>query len=715
MKEKTIEKIPYLTLPENNKKAKYVGITAFKNIAHEQHLFLEVYQNGKNREVPVARIVLTKKDFGTYFPATGKWSQGNIFPDGYWYGSGYGLAWEKDTTGEYNPERTKKENDLYDEKDLNRIKKICKDIKWGNAEWWDYIARYQNDIVADKRIRASSRRYERRQQALKDRQNHTPKLPEKVILDRADRLYFSEKHFLYYKKRGSWADIACSKCGGVSHGRWKSGISYESQFQKQIEEPREGLIGKCPLCGARGEYKCQGKVKGVHEKKIHIFLGQKYKESGMVMRYVEVSKEWVLEQICEEKGIEMSGAYEKLSGVEIARAYFEAGKQVQVDYHKHNNYIRRDYWDDCDLNGLAHIEIRDGYVMQKTYENMSGTMFQYSALKEYADRKTSLNPIEYLERYQQTPQIEMLVKMGIDGVVEKLLKCRYGIVANENGKSLNTFLGIRKQRVRQLKESRGDLDLLKAMQMEYRMGAAWTDEQFEHIAELHLERGQIESVTEYMSLQQLLNRIEKYAGCEYGTGCSSAEHRLRSTATTYVDYLNMRRALGYDLTNMIYQYPRNLKTAHDHMVMESNEKEMDKRLIEVKNKFTGIRKQYRKLRKKYYYEDEEYIIRPARSAEEIVMEGRLLHHCVGGDTYLSRHDTGTSYILMLRLKEDADNPYITIEIDASNDRIRQWYGAYDKKPDKEHMQEWIDQYVYKLQNNLLAADQPAVQEVMIPA
>lgn len=72
MKEKTIEKIPYLTLPENNKKAKYVGITAFKNIAHEQHLFLEVYQNGKNREVPVARIVLTKKDFGTYFPATGK-------------------------------------------------------------------------------------------------------------------------------------------------------------------------------------------------------------------------------------------------------------------------------------------------------------------------------------------------------------------------------------------------------------------------------------------------------------------------------------------------------------------------------------------------------------------------------------------------------------------------------------------------------------------
>lgn len=40
MKKKAIEKIPYLTLPETNKnrKVKYIAVTAFKNIAHEQHL-----------------------------------------------------------------------------------------------------------------------------------------------------------------------------------------------------------------------------------------------------------------------------------------------------------------------------------------------------------------------------------------------------------------------------------------------------------------------------------------------------------------------------------------------------------------------------------------------------------------------------------------------------------------------------------------------------
>ena len=111
-------------------------------------------------------------------------------------------------------------------------------------------------------------------------------------------------------------------------------------------------------------------MKGVHEKKIHLFLGQKYKELGMVMRYVEVSKEWVLEQICEKKGTEMSGAYEKISGVEIARAYFEPGKKVQIDYHKHNSYTGRDYWDDCNLSGIANIEIKEGHVMGETSESL---------------------------------------------------------------------------------------------------------------------------------------------------------------------------------------------------------------------------------------------------------------------------------------------------------------------------------------------------------
>ena len=697
MKKKAIEKIPYFGLKKTSRKkdVKYIGVTAVKIVGHEKHLFLEVYRNKKeSKEMPLVRIVLTKKDFGTYWPEKKEWTRQKIKPD-----SCYGrVIW-----GEQRPtwEQEEKENILQSTEDLERIKKFCKATVYDEGRWWEYIYDHEDDIVTTARRNREHKAYMRRQEALADRMAHTRELPEKEILDRADRLYFHNQHYLYYKKHGCWAHIACSKCGGVTDARWKSGISYESQFQKWTEEPREGHYGTCPMCGARGEYKCQGKVKGTCDKYIHLFLGQKYKENGMVMRYVEVGKKWTLGFISGDKGPEMYNASEELSGVEIARAYFEPGKKVQIDYHKHDPYMGKDFWDDCNLYGMANIPIGAGLIMSETYEEMKGTIFQYSALQEYAKNVREVNPIDYLERYSQTPQIEVLVKMGLTDVVEKLVKCYYGIVDDENARRPDQFLGIRKERVKQLIRKKGDTHLLRAMQMEKRQGQNWTDEQVEHLEETYLSGTQVEMATRYMTLQKLLNRIEKYSGCEYGTECSSASARIRHTATTYADYLSMRINLGYDLNNTVYQQPQDLEAEHNKMVMETNKEEMDKHLKEVEEHYPEIRHVYRGLRNKYLYEDDKYIIRPARSAEEIVMEGRLLHHCVGGNTYLAKHNTGKTYILMLRFKEEPDVPYITVEIDAKNPRILQWYGDKDRKPDEKNMQSWLNTWLMKLKTGTL--------------
>ena len=717
MKKKAIEKIPYLTLPSvvQKKGARYVTITAFKNIEHERHLFVEVYRNTKStKEIPVIRIVMTKKDFGNYFPEKNEWTRQKIETDHYYDSTR--LLWhtQPEDGSRYYSEAVKKDI-LFTEKDIERIETMCRKKAWNRERWWENIYYHENDIVTSARRKTEERKWERRQQALEDRIKNTPELPKVRILDIADRIYFSEKHYLYYKKHGSYADITCSKCGGVSSGRWKAGMSYESQFEKRIDEPVERLTGNCPLCGARGEYKCQGKVRSEHSQKIHLFLGQKYKETGMVMRYIEVGKQWVLELTSGEKGPEMHGAYEKISGIEIARAYFEPDKKVQTDYHKHNPYSGEDYWDDCNLYGMANIAINETPVLSETYENMAGTMFQYCAMREYAQNVSRYNPIDYLERYQETPQIEMLVKMNLIGVAKSLVACRYGIVENVHATRPDQFLGIRKERVRQLIERKGDTDLLKTMAIEKRMDANWTAEQLEHITEAKLSGVQIQEATHSMSIQQLLNRIEKYAGCSYGGSCTNSENRIRAVTGLYCDYLHMRNALGYDLNNTVYQQPRDLEQAHNAMVQEANKKEADKRLAEVEIRFMEISKQYRKLRNRYYYEDETYLIRPARSAKEIVSEGRILHHCVGGDNYLGKHNRGETYILMLRFKKTQEAPYITVEIDAESNRILQWYGAHDRKPDEKNMKKWLDNYVEKLKNGTLAAVQESEQQVLLPA
>ncbi len=699
MRKKEIERIPYLGLKKISRKkdVKYIGVTAVKNVGNKKHLFLEVYKNKKeSKMVPVVRIILTKKEFWNYFPETEQWTRQKVEKDG---GYGNWIWGEKADTWE----QMEKENVLQSTEDLEKIKKFCK-IKipvYYETRWWQYIYKHEDDLATAARIDREHRKFVCRQEALKDRMAHTAKLPEKRILEYADRIYFQKEHHLYYKKYGSWTKIACSKCGGVTDARWRDGISYESQFQKHTEEPREGKSGKCPMCGAVGTYKCQGKIKGEYSKKIHLFLGQRYKEDGAVLRYVEIEKAWTLGFIEGNDGPEMYNAAEEISGVEVARAYFEPGKKVQIDYHKHDLYRNEDFWDDCNLYGLANIDIKAATIMPETYEELKNTIFRYSGLKEYDEQAQEVNPIRYLQNYQKTPQIEILAKLGLSEIVKGINEGRTGIIVDASAKRLDALLGIRRERTKKLIEEKGDARLLRVLQIEKSLDQHWTEEQVNHLRETGLDIAHIAFVLNYMTIQKLLNRIEKYAGCAYETNCGRAVANIRNTAIIYIDYLMMRERRGYDLHNTVYQQPRDLSAAHRQMVTETNREEVKKRLEETEERYENIKKRYRSLRKEYCYEDATYLIRPARSAEEIVMEGRILHHCVGGDNYLSKHNEGKSYILMMRYQKEPETPYITIEINPEQKRIVQWYGERDTKPDKEKIQSWLDNYLEKLKSGTL--------------
>ncbi len=715
MKKKAIEKIPYIGIQRVSRKkdAKYIAATMVKIVGHEKHLITEVYRNKKkDLAVPLVRIVLTKKDFGTFFVESGEWSRGMISGRGY---TNVYPVWDRGGRI-YDAE---KENVLRSKEDLQRIKSFpgIEEKPWRDLTWYEMINDRMNTITTKERRDRENRRYERRKQELKEREENTPEIDEQKILDYADRVIFLEKHYLYYKKHGVRVRVACSKCGGVTERRWKPGISYESQFESMIEEPRRGYSGACPLCGARGEWKPQGKATDSYSKEARLFVGQKYKETGMVFRYIEVEKEYQLGLICEEKGTVMQNACEQLSGIEIARVYFEEGREPQKDYHKYDPYSGKDFWDDCNLYGMANISISEAPILRETYEAMQGTILQYSAMQEYEAAESScINPVEYAERYLHTPQIEMLTKLGLIKVVEKLVKQQYGIVANAHANRVDIFLGIRKEHVRQLIRHQGEESILKVMQTEKRLDQHWNDEQIEKLAEVGagVRNGWTE-VLEHTGVQRILNLIEKYAGVEYGTGCSRATSRLRDVAQMYFDYLSMRLVLGYDMSNTVYLAPRDLNAAHQKMVMEQNKEQADLRIREANLKYPLIKKHYRRLRKRFCYEDEDFCIRPARDAGEIVMEGRVLHHCVGGDNYLDKHNDDISTILFLRAKKEPDVPYITVEIKTDSLKLMQWYGAYDKKPDKKNMDRWLDNYVTKLKSGLIGDGQEKQRVLVLSA
>lgn len=705
MKKKKIETIPFLELEEGSseKGILFIGKTICLTIDDVEHIFLEIYKNQEEgKRIPVLRYVMTHKEWGMYDPETGIWSRRGITSCDH----GTGFCWYK----EYNSaaigyQERRKANILQTEEDLTRIKVFFTNTKvWDDRDWWEYFKKKENDL----KHLEKKKQFERREKALQERIANTPELNEIKILEYAEDAIFHRKHMLYYKKKGKRAKICCSKCGGVYEGRFKTGESYKSQFEKHIEEPGEGSVGTCSLCGEKGWYKCQGKAKREYKQKSHIFLVDKYMEKGIVVRYIEVDKQWQLEEYCGDNGLpEMHGAYEKNEGVEIARTYFEPGKKCQTDFQKYDGYRGKNYWDDCNLYGMNSISIGKAVIHPDSWKNLKESEFQYCQLEEYCrEVKEEMNILRYLECYRRIPQMEILVKMGLSAFVKEILSGNEHMIKNKKGKRLDDFLGIHKERIAMFMQQKGKVSLLRILQAEKELEEKWTQEQIWKLEELGLSKADIQFILQIMSLQKALNIIEKYAGCEYGKKCLRVQEQLRNTATTYIDYLKMRRNLGYDLTNTIYQKPRNLMEAHRNMITEQDKEKADKRIKETEEKFPDIRKNYRKLRNRYFYEDETFLIRPARSAEEIVMEGRTLHHCVGGDGYLSKHNKGVSIILMLRIKENAEIPYITVEINDTG--IIQWYGMNDRKPDKENMDKWLADYVnYLKEKRELAVNKTA--------
>lgn len=702
MKKKAIERIPYLTLKNTirSKDIKYVAVTAFRNISHERHLFVEVYENKKAcSKVPVIRIVLTKKDFGNYYPYKGIWTAEKI-KDSVYYST---LLWED--RGPSNWEEIKnriKRNVLQSESDERRIKNFCmKDTD----KWFDIIEKFETNITTSLRIRAEKLKKERRQRGLDERAKLTPELDLKDIALRVDRDYFKIKHYIYYKKKGDFATLGCSACGKIVKGIWRSSMSYESNFQYHVPEPIKGQVGCCPECGSYGIYKPQGTAKAFYSNTINAYTASPYKNNGLIVRYIEARKDWQMELDDRGKGEEIVGASEHIYVAEVARAYIEPGKITQIDYCKYDYWTKKDFWDDCNYGmyeGRA-IRIKEAEILPEAYEALDNSAFKYCQIKEYEHIYGKINMIDYIQMYKKYPQMEFLMKLGFYPVVKRIVGYGCGFFYNQRSKRLHEFLGIRKEYVEMLmrhKESLKFLDALQSVSQECVGDITFTENQIKFIAAISNANSTVISVLRYMPFQKFINRVEKYAGVKFNDKtCTGAINSLSSVTGTYIDYLNMREELGYDMTNTVYLFPKDIKAAHDKMVKEQTEKEDDEHIRKMMETYPNIQHSYRKLRKEYFYEDDEYIIRPARTAKEIILEGRILHHCVGSSNYLSGHNTQTNIILFLRFKKSKDTPYITVEVQESTKKLKQWYGAQDKKPDEEHINKWLDDYIETLKKN----------------
>lgn len=137
------------------------------------------------------------------------------------------------------------------------------------------------------------------------------------------------------------------------------------------------------------------------------------------------------------------------------------------------------------------------------------------------------------------------------------------------------------------------------------------------------------------------------------------------TTYDYNDYINSARDCGEDVNAPEIRYPSDFKKAHDKMTKKATVIRNEKQI----NDFMNTAKKYQRLDG---FSNENYVILLAKYPEDLIQEGKALHHCVG--TYVNRVAEQKCLIFFIRKKDKEEEPFYTLELDTNDFKIVQCRG-----------------------------------------
>lgn len=256
--------------------------------------------------------------------------------------------------------------------------------------------------------------------------------------------------------------------------------------------------------------------------------------------------------------------------------------------------------------------------------------------------------VTYLSTYSRYPTMEMAMKLGLHHAVTDLVKegKKNHSAINWEGRTMQDFLRLSKQDARVFFQNGGDLEILAAYHTARKAKAIAGMGEF--LAFLRAANA--------MGHAEALARCTRKAGCTLRQASNYVRKQEGTTdrlLITWEDYLNMAKQLHFDMSRLDVTMPKDLQDRHD----AAAETLSYHRKVEEQKKHREFN---RRLRKMYEFSYGDLCITVPGSTEEIITEGRVLKHCVGG--YAARHFTDQVTILFLRHRRKPDTPFCTIEI-----------------------------------------------------
>jgi hypothetical protein len=302
------------------------------------------------------------------------------------------------------------------------------------------------------------------------------------------------------------------------------------------------------------------------------------------------------------------------------------------------------------------------------------TPFRFSTWESYKHG----DMVKFFDLYSKYPCIEYLTKLGFSSLVEsKLAGFRTYSAINWRGKTLFEVLRINKKEIKEIQSRKIDItfELLKLLQISKKDGSNLSPTEVSGINNPEYYLNYLHDALKYTSLRKSVSYIDKQRD-------KQSKHYItkQQVLIAWRDYINDCINLEMDLKKERILFPRNLYRAHQNTI-----KQLKINADETINK--KIMDMAKSSHKKYYFEYQGLLIRPAQSAYELIAEGKALEHCIG--TYAKRYASGENVLLFIRKISDPDNPFFTVEIIGSC--VIQVHGFANCNPD-EQVTEFVEAF-----------------------
>ena len=640
MKRKMIEKIPF----------KWNGLKASKKFSYkidakveDKYILFDFYKAQDAKWVAWYRTAIGPKEFENYSYRDNIWDRKRIC---------YKLTEDKYSLYSSVFAKEKKKYEISDE-----VRELA-------AAWFTenelHSAYYTSDLISqienaethidwEYRTTAAERRYAKIQEKMKEL-DPLPKDFKKFLLDKA----YKNNHCLFYTAEKA----VCSRCGHeLPAGNYK--------HNKEV---------RCPHCRKKVIAKNAERIKLPKYDYKEILVMQSL-GAEIVLRYVKTCL------------IQDGEGKEKIEFTESVRTYHwnDLGNYRGRYIHYFNNMVGGDYWDDKMSYGMQVSYGRRSILYTGNMDDLVTIVNRewLDLMKYWSDEGITMPLKDFLQRGKYSVSIiEKLHKAGLRRYATSIVKNEWYLALNFDARELKNVLGITKPLFNWAQKTDATGKQLAILHDACAKDYGLTNEEIIELVKADIMASELKNVSKGNKLIKTLHYLQKAAGYK----------NIHEKYTHYRDYLSMAVDLHYDLDNDTVRYPKDIEGAHDKAVTEANEKEMDIKISKAKAKYPEIERKHNALEDAFGFKDKTYEIVAPESAGDIITEGRILHHCVGGDTYLNRHNTGSSFILFMRKVEAPKERYYTIELSPNDLVILQYFGAYDKKPDKESVDKFLEKW-----------------------